>query len=98
MIRQIFIAPLKEGVSEEKVQQRIKSQLALKEHVPGIESITVGKSLGLYGMDNAVVMTIDLKDMDAWNALLANEYHTQLGNEAGEYFDVNGFIAVQVEV
>ena len=53
MIRQIFIAPLKEGVSEEKVQQRIKAQLALKEHVPGIESITVGKSLGLYGMDNA---------------------------------------------
>lgn len=49
-------------------------------------------------MDNAVVMMIDLKDMDAWNALLANEYHTQLGNEAGEYFDVNGFIAVQVEV
>ena len=45
MIRQIFIAPLKEGVSEEKVQQRIKAQLALKEHVPGIESITVGKSL-----------------------------------------------------
>ena len=39
-----------------------------------------------------------LKEMDAWNALLANEYHTQLGNEAGEYFDVNGFIAVQVEV
>lgn len=30
MIRQIFIAPLKEGVSEENVQQRIKAQLALK--------------------------------------------------------------------
>lgn len=37
-------------------------------------------------MDNAVVMMIDLKDMAAWNALLANEHHTQLGNEPGEVF------------
>lgn len=98
MIRQIFIAPVKEDVSEAQVQERIKAQLALKEHVPGIEAITVGKALGLYGMDHAVVMTIDLKDMEAWDALLASEYHTRLGMEAGEYFDVNGFVAAQVEV
>lgn len=98
MIRQIFIAPIKDGVSEEKVQERITAQRKLKENVPRIEAITVNKALGLYGLNNAVVMTIDLKDMDAWNALLANEYHTQLGNEAGNYFDVNGFVAVQVEI
>ena len=98
MIRQIFIAPIKEGVSEDKVQDRIRAQRALKDHVQGIEDITVDKAMGLYGMVNAVVMTIDLKDMGAWNNLLASEYHTQLGNEAGEYFDVNGFVAAQVEI
>lgn len=98
MIRQIFIAPMKAGVSEEMIQERMKAQLALKDHVDGIEAITVNKALGLYGMTNAVVMIIDLKDMDAWNQLLANGYHTQLGKEAGIYFDVNGFVAAQVEI
>ena len=98
MIRQIFISPVKDGISEEKIAQRIEAQRALKEHVLGIETITVNKAMGLYGMDHAVVMTIDLKDIGAWNALLASDYHTQLGSEAGEYFDVNGFVAAQVEL
>lgn len=98
MLRQIFIAPLKDGVTEEMVQERIKAQLALKDHVAGIEAITVNKALGLYGMTNAIVMTIDLKDMDAWNNLLASEYHTNLGNEAGKYFNVDGCVAAQVEI
>lgn len=98
MIRQIFIAPVKEGVAEEAVQTRIEEMRRLKEHIPGIVSITVDKALGLYGISNAVVMNIDLKDMEAWNSLLADEYHTWLGNTAGQYFDVEGFIAAQLEV
>lgn len=98
MIRQIFIAPVREDVPEEKIQERIQEQLKLKEHVAGIEKIVVNKALGLYGMDNAVVMTIDLKDMDAWEELLANKFHTKLGNEAENYFDVNGFVVDQVEI
>lgn len=98
MIRQIFITPIKAGVSDESVQERIEAQRELKNHVPGIESITVDRSLGLYGLDNAVVMTIDLTDMDAWNTLLASDYHTNLGNTLGEYFDAERAIAVQVEV
>lgn len=97
MIRQIFIAPIKDGVSEEMVQERIKAQIALKDHVAGIQTITVNKAMGLYGMTNAVVMTIDLKDMEAWDNLLASEYHTSLGNAADIYFDVDGCVAAQVE-
>ena len=44
------------------------------------------------------MMNIDLKNMDAWNALLADEYHTWLGNTAGQYFSVDGFIAAQLEI
>lgn len=98
MIRQIFIAPVKEGVTEEEVQTRIEEMRKLREHVPGIEAITVDKALGLYGISNAVVMNIDLKNMDAWNTLLADEYHTWLGNTAGQYFNVDGFIAAQLEI
>lgn len=98
MIRQIFITPIKDGVTVEAVQERIDAQRRLKDHVAGIESITVDRALGLYGLDNAVVMTIDLKDMDAWNALLASDYHTNLGSTLGQYFDVDGAIAVQVEL
>lgn len=96
MIRQIFITPIKPGVSDTAVQQRIEAQRKLKEHVPGIVSITVDKALGLYGITQAVVMTIDLQDMEAWNALLANDYHTHLGQTLGECFDAAGAIAVQV--
>ncbi|WP_314724558.1 Dabb family protein [Enterocloster bolteae] len=98
MIRQIFIAPVKEGVTEEAVQTRIAEMRKLKEHIPGIVSITVDKALGLYGVSNAVVMNMDLRDMDAWNALLADEYHTWLGNTAGQYFNTDGFIAAQLNV
>ena len=34
----------------------------------------------------------------AWNALLANDYHTSLGNVVGNFFKTDGLIAVQVEV
>lgn len=98
MIRQIFITPIKDGVTDDALQERIAAQRGLKEHVAGIEAITVDRALGLYGLDNAVVMTIDLKDMDAWNALLASDYHTELGNTLSQYFDADGAIAVQVEV
>lgn len=98
MIRQIFITPIKDGVSDEAVQERIEAQRKPKDHVRGIEAITVDRALGLYGMDHAVVMTIDLEDMDAWNVLLANDYHTSLGNTLGEYFIADGAIAVQVAV
>ena len=98
MIRQIFITPIKAGVSDAALQQRVEAQRKLKDHVPGIVSITVDRALGLYGINHAVVMTIDLQDMDAWNALLASEYHTDLGKTLGECFDADGAIAAQVEV
>lgn len=43
-------------------------------------------------------MTIDLKDMKAWHNLLSSDYHTQLGNEAPDYFKVDEMISVQVSL
>ena len=41
MIRQIFIAPLKDGLPEEKIRERINAQLALKDHVPGMRACSM---------------------------------------------------------
>ncbi|MDO4680291.1 MAG: Dabb family protein [Aerococcus sp.] len=76
----------------------MQAQLTLKNHVEGIEAITVNKALGYYGMDQAIVMTIDLKDKDAWNNLLADPYHTKLGEEGDQYFDMTSCVDAQVEV
>ena len=98
MIRQIFIAKVKDGVSEEEKEERVRAQRALKDKVEGVVDIAVGRSLDLYGIENAVVMTIDLADRSAWDNLLASDYHTQLGIDAAKYFDIGSFVAAQVEV
>lgn len=97
MIKHVFIAPIKSGVSEEKIAQRIETMKLLADKVSGVERLTVGRTLGLYGSQNAVLMVIDLKDETAWNALLSNEYHAELNATAGEVFDTNGFIGAQIE-
>lgn len=98
MIRQIFIAKLKAGVSESEVEERMQAQRALKDKVEGVVDIAVGRSLNLYGVEDAVVMTIDLADNRAWDNLMASDYHTQLGNDAPKYYDVDSFVAAQVEI
>lgn len=49
MVRHIFIATIKEGVSDEIVNQKMEEMRAMKESVSEIESIMVGRSLGWVG-------------------------------------------------
>ena len=49
MVRHIFIATIKDGVSEEIVNQKMEEMRAMKESVSEIESIMVGRSLGWVG-------------------------------------------------
>ena len=46
MIRHIFIAPINEGVTEEKVNERVSSIRLLSEQVPEIIQLTVGEIWG----------------------------------------------------
>ncbi|MCM1296307.1 MAG: Dabb family protein [Muribaculaceae bacterium] len=97
MIKHVFIAPVKPGVAEEAVVQRIAAMKLLADKVPGVEKLTIGRTLGLYGSPNAVLMEIDLRDAAAWSALLSNKYHAELNATAGEVFDTDGFIGAQIE-
>ena len=97
MIRQIFIAPLKDGLPEEKIRERINAQLALKEHVPGIREISVIKTRNLFGGGNAILMTLGFDDPHVFEELMTCEYHRGLAAAIGEYCKETGHAGVQYE-
>ena len=67
MIRHIFIAPIKDGISEEKLNKEISLLKAMKDNIPEIINLTIGKNTGWVGGANAVTMVIDLKDKEAFD-------------------------------
>ena len=77
MVRHIFIATIKDGVSEEIVNQKMEEMRAMKDSVLEIESIMVGRSLGWVGAANTVTMVIDLKDKNAFDTLMASPAHVE---------------------
>lgn len=97
MIRHIFIAPVKKGISEEKVNEKISAMKELKNQVPGIIQLTVGKNTGWLGMANAVSMVIDVKDKVDFDAFLSHPYHVHIGEAADDVFDISGFVISQIE-
>lgn len=71
---------------------------ALKEYIPELKSIVVGKALGWYGVKDAVVLVAELSNKNDWEAFVNNEYHKELGKTDSEYFDVENFICTQLEI
>lgn len=97
MIRHIFIAPVKQGISDDKVDEKLSTMRGIKDHVPGIVSLTVGRNTGWVGISNAVSMVIDVEDKAAFNTFMSHPYHVAIGEAAGDVFDTNGFIISQIE-
>jgi hypothetical protein len=97
MIRHIFIAPIKEGVSEEEVNEKVATMKGFQNRVPGIIQLTVGKNTGWLGMTNAVSMVIDVKDKADFDAFLSHPYHVHIGETADDVFDISGFVISQIE-
>ncbi|RAS85714.1 Dabb family protein [Priestia endophytica] len=97
MIRHIFIAPIKEGISEEKVNEKISAMKEIKNQVSGIIQLTVGKNTGWLGMANAVSMVIEVKDKADFDAFLSHPYHVHIGETADDVFDISGFVISQTE-
>lgn len=70
MLRHIFIINVKEGISDDVVEQKMAEMRAMKEIETVIEDITVGRTRGLFGRPDAVMMVVDLKDKAAFDVLL----------------------------
>lgn len=98
MIRHIFIATIKDGISDEVVGQKMSQMRAMKDSVTAIKHIWVGKSLGLAGPANTVSMIVDVEDKAGLDALLASEAHRKISNHAGEAFRTDNFVMSQITI
>ena len=62
MIRHIFIATIKEGVTDSEIQKEMELMRSMKnEQTPEIKEIIVEKSTGWIGLSDVVTMTIDVE-------------------------------------
>ena len=61
MLRHVFIINVKEGISDDVVEQKMAEMRAMKEIETVIEDITVGRTRGLFGRPDAVMWLSILK-------------------------------------
>ena len=98
MIRHMFMCPIKEGVTEEKVNESINDLRLLQEKVPEIIQLTVGKNLGWYDKKMTVAFVADFENEDGWNSFMKNEEHLQIGAKVSEVLDFESIVSAQIEV
>lgn len=99
MIRHIFIATFKDGISDEVKQKELADMRAMKEKMPCIAAQQVGMSTGWIGKENQVVMTVDFDTKADFDAYMVHPYHADYINQTGiDYFDVSSFVTAQFEI
>ena len=98
MFRHVFIIPVKEGITEELLQAKMQEMRDMKLTTPEIEDIHVGKTLGWIGNAESVIMTIDVKDKEAFDRLVSSDAHQNVAGKAEEAFVPAGAIVAQIEL
>jgi hypothetical protein len=79
MIRNVVVAHLKDGVSDDAIAELSRSLNALK--IPGLLSITVGRDLGLRGGNADLAVVSDLADEAAYRVYDSDEEHNRIRRE-----------------
>lgn len=97
MLRHVFIINVKEGVSDDVVERKMAEMRAMKEKETVIDNIMVGRTRGLFGRSDAVMMVIDLKDKAALDVLIRSRTHTDIAEKAEEAFDMQSADIAQIE-
>ena len=92
MIRHIFLAAVKNGVSEEIVQGIVKNLQALTAKYP---TVRAGKNLGWFSDKTQIALTADFEDMDSWDAFINSPEHTEIVKHSMKYYDPNMLFASQ---
>ena len=71
MLRHVFIINVKEGISDDIVEQKVLEMRSMKEKIKVIDTIIAGRTRGLFGRPDAVMMVVDFKDkMLSMNSLI----------------------------
>ena len=89
MIRHIFIAAMKEGVSEEIIREIAKKLRGLKEKYP---TVRAGENLGWYAL------TADFADKRSWEAFVNSPEHAAIARDSMKYYDPDFIFASQFEL
>lgn len=97
MLRHVFIINVKAGIPDDVVEQKMAEMRAMKEKETVIENITVGRTRGLFGRPDAVMMVVDLKDKGAFDILMQSQTHTNIAEKAEEAFDMQSADIAQIE-
>ena len=95
MIRHIFIAAMKDGVSEEIIREIVKNLRELKEKFP---TVRAGKNLGWYANNTQIALTADFADKKSWEAFVNSPEHAAIAKDAMKYYDPDLIFASQFEL
>lgn len=77
MIRHIFIATIKEGVTDSEIQKEMELMRSMKNELPEIKEIIVEKSTGWIGLNDVVTMTIDVESKQDFDKVIQSEAHSK---------------------
>ena len=97
MLRHVFIINVKEEISDDVVEQKMAEMRAMKEKETVIEEIMVGRTRGLFGRPDAVMMVVDLKDKAAFDVLITSRTHNDIAGNAEGAFDMQSADIAQIE-
>ena len=94
MIRHIFIATIKEGVTDSEIQKEME---LMKNELPEIKEIIVEKSKGWIGLSDVVTMTIDVESKQDFDKVIQSVAHQKVSATAPDFFRTDNFILTQIE-
>lgn len=99
MIRHVFVASFKEGLSDAEKLAHIAAMAGLKDNIPQVAALNIGLSNGLAGPAGKIVMTEDFATLADFEAYMHAPYHIEyIGGLCGKNCDSTSFVSVQFEI
>lgn len=95
MIRHIFIAAVKDGVSEDIIEGIVKNLQALTEKYP---TVRAGGNLGWFSDKTQVALTADFENKESWDAFINSPEHTEIVKNSMQYYNPDILFASQFDL
>ena len=75
MIRHIFLGTVREGVSDQQLDELIQAWSTMPDRVPGLRRLTAGRNVSPRDRRYSIALVADLDDMQAWEAYMDHPEH-----------------------
>ena len=95
MIRHIFLAAVKNDVSEEKIGEIIQSLKELKKICPTLQA---GKNLGWFDKKIQITVTGEFSNREEWTAFVNSPEHTKIVKNYMDCYNVDMIFSSQIEI